>query len=108
MKKFIAGIIFGTTLLFCFDSFSQSIKNFTSDPVKFPQELETFFTETNKKQGEELMDAFNKQWEGGKFSAPQQDAIYRTTNSMLRKRMKAFPDFANYISTLTGFAETGQ
>jgi hypothetical protein len=108
MKKIIAGILFGTCLLFCLDSFSQTIKNFTSDPLKFPEEMETFLTETNKKQGQEIMDGFNKEWAGGKFSSTQQEAIYRTANSMLRKRMKAFPDFANYISTLTGFAETGQ
>src|SRR6476659_7500992 len=104
MKKIYSGIIFGTFLLFCFESFSQTIKNFTSDPAKFPEEMETFLTETNKKQGEEIMDAFNKQWAAGKFPAPQQDAIYRTANAMIRKRMKAFPDFANYIITLTGFA----
>ena len=98
----------GLILLFQSDSFSQSIRNFTADPVKFPQEMETFLTETNKKQGEELMDAFNKQWTAGKFSQPRQEAIYQTANSMLRKRMKAFPDFASYVSTLTGFAESNQ
>jgi hypothetical protein len=108
MMNKIAGFLSGIFLLLHGSIFSQSIKNFTPDPVKFPQELETFFTETNKKQGQELMDAFNKQWTGGKFSSAQQDGIYRTANSMLRKRMKAFPDFANYISTITGFAETGQ
>ncbi|MEO8086365.1 MAG: hypothetical protein ABI763_06080 [Bacteroidota bacterium] len=103
-----AGFLMLMLLLSQTEAFSQSIKSFTPDPGKFPQEMETFFTETNKKQGQELMDAFNKQWTGGKFISTQQEAIYRTANSMLRKRMKAFPDFANYISTLTGFSETGQ
>ncbi len=108
MMKIKAVFAAGIFLLFQLHANSQSIKNFTSDPVKFPQEMETFLTETNKKQGQEIMDIFNKQWAAGKFSTPQQEAVYRTTNSMLRKRMKAFPDFAGYITTLTGFAETNQ
>ncbi len=108
MYKRGAGFLICFFLLLQSVSFSQSIKNFTSDPVKFPQEMETFLTETNKKQGQDVMDAFKKQWTSGKLNTSQQEAIYRTTNSMLRKRMKAFPDFAAYISTLTGFAETGQ
>ncbi len=107
MQKRFAILIVATLFLTRHTS-AQAIRNFTTDPVKFPQEMETFLTETNKKEGQEVMEKFTKEWTKGKFSATQQEAIYRTANAMLRKRMKAFPDFANYVSTITGFAETNQ
>jgi hypothetical protein len=89
-------------------SFSQSIKNFTPDAAKFITELEQFFGESNRKEGEELMKQFTPVWSSGKFSAHQQEAIYKTANAMLRKRMKPFPDFKNYLTTLMSFVNAGK
>ncbi|HRH65294.1 MAG TPA: hypothetical protein PLU53_03270, partial [Bacteroidia bacterium] len=86
----------------------QGIKNFTAEPVKFQEEMKGFLMETDKKEGEKIMEAFAPVWAGGKFTADQQQAIYKTSNGMLRKRMKAFPDFRNYILALTGFAGSNQ
>ena len=93
---------------FICESSGQGIKNFTTDPVKFSEEMRTFLMETDKKEGEKIMDAFDVLWTGGKFSADQQQLIYKTSNAMLRKRMKAFPDFRNYIIALTSFAGSNQ
>lgn len=90
------------------NSSAQGIKNFTTDPAKFSEEMRTFLMETDKKEGEKIMDAFDVLWTGGKFSADQQQLIYKTSNAMLRKRMKAFPDFRNYIIALTSFAGSNQ
>src|SRR5688572_31983266 len=95
MKSFISIFSF---FFFTVFSFGQSIRNFTPDPVKFPEELEKFLTETNKKEGERIMGEFHQVWTPGHFTGAQQEAIYRTANSMLRKHMKAFPDFANYLT----------
>ena len=54
------------------------------------------------------MEAFELVWTAGKFNADQQQSIYKTSNAMLRKRMKAFPDFKNYILALTSFASSTQ
>ena len=80
-------ICFGYYLLFflCFYSLGsngQGLKNFTTDPVKFVEELQKFLGETNKKDGEKLMESFKLSWNSGKFTSPQQDEIYRTANAM--------------------------
>ncbi len=110
MNKSIIRISFCIVLFlfFSFAAFSQSIKNFTPDPVKFVKELEQFFQETNKDQGEALMKEFTPVWNSGKFSAQQQEAVYKIANSMLKKRMKAFPDFKNYLAALISFANAGK
>ncbi|MBK6839450.1 MAG: hypothetical protein IPG90_15305 [Bacteroidetes bacterium] len=70
--------------------------------------MKTFLMETDKKEGEKIMEAFELVWTAGKFNADQQQSIYKTSNAMLRKRMKAFPDFKNYILALTSFASSTQ
>ena len=87
---------------------AQSLRNFTTDPVKFINEMQGFLAETDKHSGEQLMEEFIPVWNSGKFSAAQQETIYKTCNTMLRKRMKAFPDFKNYLVTLVSFAKSTQ
>ncbi|MBL0103820.1 MAG: hypothetical protein IPP51_08730 [Bacteroidetes bacterium] len=109
--KYVLRLLSISTLLWyltCQSASAQTIKNFTGDPVKFTQEMRNFIQETDKKEGEKVMDEFDKEWTSGKFSPVQQDAIYRTSNAMLRKRMKAIPDFRNYIVALTSFARSSQ
>src|SRR5437762_951236 len=102
-RKNFLYLFFPLIFLFASPAHSQSIKNFTPDPVKFIKELDQFFSESNKDDGEAMMKQFTPVWNSGKFSGPQQDAIYKTANAMLRKRMKAFPDFRNYLTTLISF-----
>ncbi|MFM9027236.1 MAG: hypothetical protein ACKOQ6_04515, partial [Bacteroidota bacterium] len=87
---------------------AQAIRNFTSDPSKFIDEMTKFLQETDKKASEQVMEEFVPAWSGGGFSTLQQEAVYKTCNSMLRKRMKAFPDFRNYLVALTSFSKSGQ
>lgn len=109
MRK-IVFLIFIFLNIFCLSipAFSQTIKNFTSDPQKFVEEMQKFLEETDKKETGKIMDEFIPLWTGGKFSPQQQEGIYKTSNAMLRKRMKAFPDFKNYIIALTSFAKSTQ
>ncbi|MFM7726219.1 MAG: hypothetical protein ACKO7B_05935, partial [Flavobacteriales bacterium] len=93
---------------FSTSAFSQALRNFTSDPLKFASEMQGFLEETDKKAAEKVMEEFLPLWNGGSFSAVQQEAIYRTCNSMLRKRMKAFPEFRNYLVTLVSFSKSNQ
>ncbi|MBK5284142.1 MAG: hypothetical protein JJE25_01960 [Bacteroidia bacterium] len=104
----------GITLLFFFiftcqfsifnSLHGQSIKEFTPNSVKYAEELKKFFEETASKQSAEILDDFIPLWKAGKFSSSEQDAIYRTSNQMMKRRMKAEPDFKNYLSALVAFA----
>jgi hypothetical protein len=86
----------------------QGIKSFPQDPINFLTELKNFLVETDKKEGEKLHEEFSILWNGGAFNAEQQQAIMKTHNSMLKKRMKAFPDFRNYLQALISFKASSQ
>lgn len=87
---------------------AQTLKNFSHDPVRFTAEMEAFLQATNKKDGEKLMERFMVPWTAGKFNAAQQETIYSTCDAMLKKRLKAFPDFSNYLNALIGFSASTQ
>ncbi len=84
---------------------AQTPKSFTHEPVKFAAEMEAFLAATNKKDAEKLMERFMIPWAGGKFNSAQQERIFNTCDAMLRKRLKAFPDFSNYLNALIGYSE---
>lgn len=87
---------------------AQSIKSFTPEAKKFIEELRTFFKETASEQSAEALEEFIPYWQKGRLSTSQQDAIYRTANQMLKKRMKAEPDFRNYLATLVEYINSSQ
>jgi len=96
-------------LLAPFFSEAQAPKQFSSDPTAFFKELKGFMELTNKKETEKLLDQFEVIWvEEPKFTGDQQAIIIHTANDMLKKRMKAFPDFGNYLEALMGFTKSGR
>lgn len=105
MKRIILLLLlFVPTILF-----GQAPKQFSSDPLVFFKELKAFMELTDKKETEKMMDRFEKMWiEEPKFSSDQQSIIIKTGNDMLKKRMKAYPDFKNYLEALMGFTKSGR
>src|SRR4051812_24997110 len=89
-------------------SHAQALKSFAPDPVKYLQEMQGFLEETNKKEAEKIMERFTLTWNSGKISNDQKQVVYATSNGMLKKRMKAFPDFVNYLNAMMGFIESNQ
>ncbi|MBL4655765.1 MAG: hypothetical protein JKY33_08080 [Bacteroidia bacterium] len=91
-------------LFFLFNSLSsqsQIIRKFTTTPEEFIVDLEQFLVASHKEKGEKLATKFHKLWKDDEvFSLDQQRMIMGTANSMLKKRLKAFPDFENYINAL--------
>lgn len=83
--------------------YSQTQKAFSEDPVKYLEEITDFFTAADKKEGREFMEQFTAAWNGGKFSESQRSTIIKTSNVMLKKRLKPFPDFKNYLGSLVSF-----
>ena len=75
---------------------SQPLKSFSTDPVQFFKEFDSFITSADKQQGKEIVDQFEKIWLT-KFDASTQQTVIATSNSMLKKRMTAIPNFRNYF-----------
>ncbi|NVO02474.1 MAG: hypothetical protein HXX09_07190 [Bacteroidetes bacterium] len=112
MRKFILPFLFIIAFFQINESKSQTIKKFTNDPVKFIEELKLFFSEIdnkdNKKEAKDLMEAFPLVWNSGKFTEKKKEQIYNISNLMLKRKMKPFPQFKNYLSALTSFVNTNQ
>ena len=89
-------------------STGQTPKSFTHQTDKFLEEMEAFLALTNKKDAEDLIEKFEPLWKGASFNNEQRERIYFTADAMLKKRLKPFPDFVNYINTLMVFAQSGQ
>jgi hypothetical protein len=100
-------LFFAVTIVFVpFISLAQAPKSFSSDASKYLSELQSFMEATNKKEGAEIMAAFSPVW--SKFSSEMQQTIITTSNGMLQKRMKAFPDFKEYVRALMAFSNSNQ
>ena len=88
---------------------AQAPKQFSSESAAFFKELKGFMELTNKKETEKLLDQFEIIWmKEPKFTDDQQTIIIHTANDMLKKRMKAFPDYGNYLEALMGFTKSGR
>ncbi|HET6243675.1 MAG: hypothetical protein H0V01_05245 [Bacteroidetes bacterium] len=88
---------------------AQNLKSFTPDSITFVSELSDFFISARKKEGEEFMlKEFIPVFYSGRFSEADKQVIYKTCNIMLKKRMKPFPDFKNYLSTMINFLDAKQ
>lgn len=99
-------------LLFPFQSLraQNQIKAFSEDSVKFLDEMETFFETSNesKRDIKHFFDDFSEIWKSGKLGVEYKAAAYKTCNLMLKKRLRPFPDFKSYLSSLMNFVSTNQ
>lgn len=86
------------------------IKVFSADSTKYLEELTDMFlnVEGRRKEGKDLIEEFTKYWFGGVFDEKQRKDVYKTSNFMLKYRMKPYPEFSNYIFTLISFKATNQ
>ena len=86
------------------------VKTFAEDPVKFMEELKDFMESgsQDKKAMGDFMDDFAKSWKLGKFSPEIIIACQKTSNLMLKKRLRPVPDFKGYLSCLLSFVNSGQ
>ncbi len=107
MNKFYKYIIVVICFLTALSSYSQTkIKHFSSDSSLFFQEMEEFLTYSRKQDGVLVMDQFSWSWFGGKFSDKEKEGVYKICNLMLKKRKKAFPDFKNYLFSVSEFVNS--
>lgn len=104
MFKYLVTFTFLITTL---SSFSQTkIKQFSSDSSAFFHEMEEFLTVSRKEDGKLVMDEFSWDWFGGKFTEDQRQGVYMIANLMLNRKKKAFPDFKNYLFTISKFVNS--
>ena len=107
MNRLYKYIISLSCLIISFSSYSQTkIKEFSSDSSLFFHEMEEFLTSARKEDGKIVMDEFSWTWFGGKFSENERNGVYKVANLMLKNKKKAFPDFKNYLFTVSQFVNS--
>jgi hypothetical protein len=87
---------------------AQGVKVFTSDKLKFPEDVKDYFEAADKKPGREFGDAFILFWNSGKLTEEEKDEIITTCNLYVKKRIKTFPDLKNYLESFRLFKESSQ
>jgi len=81
---------------------AQTPDKFSSDSVAFFDEMEDYLSNA-RKEGKDFMKQFEVVWYGGYFSDKQRQGVYAVSNRMLKKKLRAFPDFRNYLYTVGSF-----
>jgi hypothetical protein len=90
---------------------SQRIDHFSGDSTKFIGELNSVFSPlvaNELKMSETLVKEFGKKWLSEKYDPSKKKLIYEIGNKMLRKDMRPYPDFYNYVSALNVFIDSEQ
>ncbi|MCD4695896.1 MAG: hypothetical protein K8S16_06605 [Bacteroidales bacterium] len=88
---------------------SQTVTEFSGDSEIFLQELNNMFSKVNikedRKECENMMERFTEYWNSGNFSRELKQNIKYISNLMLKRRMKAFPQFYYYYSCNMGLMD---
>ncbi len=110
--SFIAFISISLFLL-SFDAFSQNQRTtrFTGDSTKFIGELNGLLfglSDNDQKLLKPIMTGFVQKWNEETFDPAKKKFIYSLCNEMLKKKIRIFPDFFNYINALNVFVDSHQ
>lgn len=104
--SFLAALIL---VLLSTASFSQNIKEFSKNTDQFFNELNDMFSKVSVKEQKDLTDdmmvKFTEYWNTGVFTKEMKETIKDACSQLLGRRMKAYPDFYNYLSSLNGLME---
>jgi len=102
-----------TALFVCLTigSYGQKQAWFSGDSTKFVGELNGIFFnlgDNEKKIIAPFMEEFVQKWNQEKFGPEQKKIIYGLFNEMVKKKVRPFPDFFNYINALNIFSNSRQ
>ena len=89
----------------------QKITRFSGDSTKFITELNSIFAPlvaNEAKMSAALMKSFIQKWNAEKYDPSKKKLIYAVGNQMLKKGLKPYPDFYNYIKALNVFIDSYQ
>ncbi len=85
----------------------QNLKNFTTNnDIKYLEEVKELFTSADKDYGKKFYEEYELFWNGATLNKEEKADAIRISNLMLKRRLKAFPDYENYYKSLMLFAST--
>lgn len=104
--------LFLAFLLFANITFGQ-IKEFSTDHANFIAELSSMYSSLEnknlKKEGEKFMlETFTPFWNSGTLDNTQKNTVITNCNRMLKKKMKPYPHFMDYMLGLINMNNAGK
>ncbi|MCX6282099.1 MAG: hypothetical protein NTU51_09050 [Bacteroidetes bacterium] len=90
---------------------NQRTTKFSGDSTKFIGELNGLLfglSDNDQKLVQPIMTGFVQKWNQEAFNPATKKFIYFLCNEMLKKKIRAFPDFFNYIKALNVFMDSHQ
>ena len=95
-------LISAFVIILCHFSNAQTPEQFPTDSISFFETMNGFISGA-RKEGKSFMKQFEEVWYGGYFSENQRKGVYEVCNKMLDKKLRAFPDFRNFLFTVGSF-----
>ena len=92
---------------------AQNLKNFSKDKTFFIDELKGIFNndktlnKDRKKDAEMLLNDFQQLWNNN-LDATQRDEIYKMSNLMLKYKLRPYPHFYAFLSSVINFRKSKQ
>ncbi len=109
MKAYLKITIIFSFLLLSSVATSQQFKQFSDDSQTFLKELNTFFGKVSHKESKKKCDAlmvkFTEYWNTGTYNKEFKDSIKLMSNLLLKRRLRPYPHFYNYLSSMNGIME---
>ncbi len=109
MRKYLT---YFNGLFFCFfisGLSAQNLKEFSNESEQFFSELNSMFSKVSVKEQKDLcdvmMDKFTEYWNTGIYTKELKENMREVCNQLLARRMKAYPEFYNYLSGMNGLME---
>ncbi|MGZ4034504.1 MAG: hypothetical protein ACXVP4_06530, partial [Bacteroidia bacterium] len=112
MMKLKYIVFFFAVIFFTQKSIAQlnPIKEFSSDPIKFLDDVKTMFEATNmdKKELKDFMEQFALAWNNPKCNDNLKKSIVNSCNLMVKKKLRILPEYKSYLSSVQNFINSNQ
>lgn len=111
MNKFIKILLVSMCIVLCFNNANAQaqFKSFTEDEEVFIKEIKDFMRTADKDLAKLFIDDWlEKYWDikkGTNFDRDERNFIYSTCNWMLKKRLRAFPEFRAFLFVMGNFSD---
>lgn len=109
MFKYLNILVTFAALFLAIGLAGQSLRNFTASQEGFYEDAFNLLSASNKKDAKTFMEEeFGPAWNSDRFTDQSRKRIYAIADEMLKKRLKAYPEFRDFFSTLVMFKNSRQ
>ncbi len=98
MKTIIKIIVLGWLINLTFNNVQA--QTFSSEKELFFKDVSNYLNNISKQKGKDFLKEFGVIWLEGALSDKQRAQVYTTSNAIVAKKLKPFPDLTNYLKAI--------